>query len=49
MSGFIDVHHHILPQRYVEQVGATKVGGQGSSGRVPEWSVTDVLQRMGAQ
>lgn len=48
MSGFIDVHHHILPERYVAEVGAAKVGGQGSSGRVPEWSIADALRKMDA-
>lgn len=45
----IDVHHHILPAYYVEQVGADRVGGQGSSGRVPSWSAADALERMDAQ
>jgi 6-methylsalicylate decarboxylase len=47
-DGRIDVHHHILPDQYVEAVGADKVGRQGSSGRVPAWSAEDALQKMDA-
>ncbi len=42
----IDVHHHILPPYYVDRVGAEPVGGQGSSGRVPPWSVEAALAGM---
>lgn len=48
MQKIIDVHHHILPERYVREVGAVKIGAQGSSGRIPEWSVEDALRRMDA-
>jgi 6-methylsalicylate decarboxylase len=48
MTGLIDVHHHILPEPYVREMGASRVGGQGSSGRVPEWSAADALRRMDA-
>jgi predicted TIM-barrel fold metal-dependent hydrolase len=44
----IDVHHHLLPPDYVEAVGASSIARQGSSGRVPAWSVADALQRMDA-
>ncbi|MGE0796738.1 MAG: amidohydrolase family protein [Lautropia sp.] len=44
----IDVHHHILPQRYVDAVGAGPIGSQGSSGRVPAWSVEAALEGMDA-
>jgi 6-methylsalicylate decarboxylase len=43
----IDVHHHILPERYVKQVG-TIIGAQASSGRVPAWGVEHALERMSA-
>jgi predicted TIM-barrel fold metal-dependent hydrolase len=44
----IDVHHHILPPHYVETVGAGPIGSQGSSGRVPTWSLDDALSLMDA-
>ncbi len=44
----IDVHHHILPAHYVETVGADSVGLQGSSGRVPAWSIEQALAGMDA-
>ena len=42
----IDVHHHILPPRYVETVGVGRIGSQGSSGRVPPWSLDEALSLM---
>ena len=42
----IDVHHHILPSHYVEVVGAGPIGSQGSSGRVPIWSIEQALDGM---
>jgi 6-methylsalicylate decarboxylase len=45
---YIDVHHHILPAEYVDAVGRETVAAQGSSGRVPAWSVQDALERMDA-
>lgn len=45
-SILIDVHHHILPERYVQEVGTMPIGAQGSSGRVPAWSVQAALQGM---
>ncbi len=48
MKGWIDVHHHILPASYVEQVGPVKIGAQGSSGKCPYWSEEDALERMDA-
>jgi 6-methylsalicylate decarboxylase len=44
----IDVHHHILPPEYVESVGATTIGSQGSSGRIPAWSEDGSLDLMDA-
>lgn len=44
----IDVHHHILPAHYVETVGVDSVGLQGSSGRVPAWSIEQALAGMDA-
>ena len=44
----IDVHHHLLPGFYVDAVGAVSVGAQGSSGRVPAWSVEAALRGMDA-
>lgn len=42
----IDVHHHILPSRYVETVGPGPIGSQGSSGRVPAWSLEGAIGLM---
>ncbi|ABE30243.1 Predicted metal-dependent hydrolase [Paraburkholderia xenovorans LB400] len=42
----IDVHHHILPPQYVEAVGTDAIARQGSSGRVPQWSVDEALSLM---
>lgn len=42
----IDVHHHILPARYVAAVGAGVIGSQGSSGRIPAWSIDGSLKLM---
>ncbi|MBV6305625.1 amidohydrolase [Candidimonas humi] len=49
MARRIDVHHHILPQHYVEQIGAGKIGAQGSSGKMPFWSASDALAKMDEQ
>jgi len=46
MAQFIDVHQHILPDVYVEAVSAEAIGKQGSSGRLPRWSVEDALRQM---
>lgn len=42
----IDVHHHILPTHYVETVGAHVIGSQGSSGKLPFWSLENSLEKM---
>ncbi|WP_198380454.1 amidohydrolase family protein [Roseomonas sp. KE2513] len=42
----IDVHHHILPAHYVETVGPGPIGSQGSSGRVPAWSLEGAIGLM---
>lgn len=42
----IDVHQHLLPARYVERVGADPIGSQGSSGKVPAWSIEAALEGM---
>lgn len=44
----IDVHHHILPARYVQEVGEAFITAQGSSARLPSWSVEGALQGMDA-
>jgi predicted TIM-barrel fold metal-dependent hydrolase len=44
----IDVHHHIMPPHYVDVVGTGPIGSQGSSGRVPSWSVEQCLALMDA-
>lgn len=42
----IDVHQHILPAHYVQAVGEHAVGSQGSTGRVPPWSLEAALEGM---
>ena len=42
----IDIHHHILPPHYVQEIGTEPIGVQGSSGRVPAWSIEAALQGM---
>ncbi|AZG10738.1 amidohydrolase [Pigmentiphaga sp. H8] len=44
----IDVHQHILPARYVQEVGEAYITAQGSSTRLPPWSVEGALQGMDA-
>lgn len=34
----IDVHHHILPPRYIEAVGASAISDLLVSGRLPDWT-----------
>lgn len=46
MSSRIDVHHHLLPAFYVKAAGAHAIGSQGSSGRVPAWSIEAALAAM---
>ncbi|HWH25098.1 MAG TPA: amidohydrolase family protein [Pseudolysinimonas sp.] len=46
--GSIDVHHHILPPEYVAAVGADVIGSQGSSGKLPNWSLEGSLELMDA-
>lgn len=43
---YVDVHHHILPEPYVRAVGAKAIGQQGSSGKVPPWSVNAAIEGM---
>src|SRR5262245_54875331 len=42
----IDTHHHIMPPRYVAEIGVHPIGSQGVSGRVPDWSLRDSLMLM---
>ncbi len=44
----VDVHHHILPREYVRAVGPDVIAVQGSSGRVPSWSLADALATLDA-
>ncbi|MDE0921205.1 MAG: amidohydrolase family protein [Arenicellales bacterium] len=34
----MDVHHHMIPQRYLQAVGAEAIGRLLVSGRAPEWT-----------
>lgn len=46
----VDIHHHILPPRYVEAVGAEAIAGLLVSGKLPEWTPQvslDVMERHG--
>lgn len=47
-SKLIDVHHHILPSHYVEEVGIQGLAAQAASGKVPEWSLERTLELMDA-
>lgn len=44
----IDVHHHILPARYVREIGEAYITAQGSATRLPAWSVEGALGGMDA-
>lgn len=48
MTRLIDVHHHVLPKGFVDAIGAAALGAQGSSGRLPRWSVSESLELMDA-
>lgn len=45
MQGLIDVHHHILPPDYVTAIGA-RIGAQGLTGAVPDWSPSLSVEAM---
>ena len=48
----IDVHHHILPPRYVEAVGEAAIGQLLVSGKAPKWTpqiALDVMDRHGIE
>jgi predicted TIM-barrel fold metal-dependent hydrolase len=48
----IDVHHHILPPRYVEAVGEAAIGQLLVSGKAPKWTpeiAIDVMDRHGIE
>lgn len=42
----IDVHHHILPPRYVAEVGDHRIGPLIVAGRTPEWSPERSIEAM---
>jgi len=42
----VDVHHHILPPRYVAAVGDARIGPLTVAGRTPEWSPERSLEAM---
>jgi hypothetical protein len=48
----IDVHHHILPPRYVEAVGEAAIGQLLVSGKAPKWTpeiAIEVMDRHGIE
>ena len=42
----IDVHHHILPPRYVAEVGDARIGPLIVAGRTPDWSPERSIEAM---
>jgi 6-methylsalicylate decarboxylase len=44
--GAIDVHHHLLPDFYIEAVSASAIGAATLRGIPPKWSVEASLARM---
>ena len=42
----IDVHHHILPPRYVEEVGDARIGPLIVSGKTPDWTPAQSVEVM---
>jgi predicted TIM-barrel fold metal-dependent hydrolase len=42
----IDVHHHILPPQYVDQVGDALIGPISVAGKTPEWSPARSIEVM---
>src|SRR5690348_14488548 len=42
----IDVHHHILPPRYVEEVGDARIGPLIVSGKTPVWNPDQSIEIM---
>ncbi len=42
----IDVHHHILPPRYVAEVGDARIGPLIVSGKTPQWSPAQSVEVM---
>jgi 6-methylsalicylate decarboxylase len=42
----IDVHHHILPPRYVAEVGDARIGPLIVAGRTPDWSPARSIEAM---
>ena len=42
----VDVHHHILPPKYVAEVGDARIGPLTVAGRTPEWTAERSLEAM---
>ena len=42
----VDVHHHILPPRYVAEVGTSRIGPLIVAGKTPEWSPAQSIEAM---
>ena len=44
----IDVHHHIVPPRYLDQIGTRNIGGPAGRPTAPNWSPQISLEAMDA-
>ena len=42
----VDVHHHILPPKYVAEVGPSRIGPLIVAGTTPEWSPAQSIEAM---
>lgn len=45
---FIDTHHHIVPPRYLREVGSANIGGPAGRPAAPDWSPAMSLDAMDA-
>jgi predicted TIM-barrel fold metal-dependent hydrolase len=46
MSGLIDVHQHVVPQIYIDEMAKLGVVGSGEGRHWPQWSVPSTLELM---
>src|SRR3954469_24298802 len=42
----IDVHHHFLPPRYIQEVGDHRIGPLIVSGKTPQWTPAQSVEVM---
>jgi len=46
MPGLIDVHQHVVPQIYIDEMAKLGIVGSGEGRRWPQWSVESTLELM---